>query len=203
MKSNLIKVIDLGYFIFEGIIPLKTYRYAVCGGSNLVLDTTLYFVFFQFILAKQNLDLSIVVLSPHIASLFFVFPITFIIGFLLNRYVVFTESKLAFKTQFIRYLTVGIIALLLSYFSMKLFVDVLRFYPTPSRLLTIIITVLFSYIMQNNFSFKVEQWNVSQSGRRFRPKLNMSKANAQHHTYGSRRRFLFVSTKRCPLASFR
>ena len=157
MKSNLIKVIDLGYFIFKGVIPLKTYRYAVCGGSNLVLDTTLYFVFFQFILAKQNLDLSIVVLSPHIASLFFVFPITFMMGFLLNRYVVFTESKLPFKTQLIRYLTVGIIALLLSYFSMKLFVDVLLFYPTPSRLLSIVITVLFSYIMQNNFSFKVEQ----------------------------------------------
>ena len=78
-------------------------------------------------------------------------------GFLLNRYVVFTESKLPFKTQLIRYLTVGIIALLLSYFSMKLFVDVLLFYPTPSRLLSIVITVLFSYIMQNNFSFKVEQ----------------------------------------------
>ena len=156
MKSNLIKVIDLGYFIFKGVIPLKTYRYAVCGGSNLVLDTTLYFIFFQFILAKQNLDLFIVVLSPHIASLFFVFPITFMVGFLLNRYVVFTESKLPFKTQFTRYLTVGI-ALLLSYISMKLLVDVLLFYPTPSRLLTIVITVLFSYIMQNKFSFKAEQ----------------------------------------------
>lgn len=157
MAKFLLKIIDSGYFIFNKIIPLKTYRYAVCGGSNLVLDTILYFICFHFILRKENVDLIIVVLSPHIASLFFVFPITFIIGFLLNRFVVFSQSKLPLKTQFLRYLFVGIIALLLSYFSMKLLVDVLLFYPTPSRLLTIVITVLFSYIMQNKFSFKVQE----------------------------------------------
>ena len=156
MKGFLFKIIDSGYFLFKKIIPLKTYRYAICGGSNLVLDTTLYFICFQFILYKQNLDLFFVVLSPHIASLFFVFPITFIIGFLLNRFVVFSESKLSIKTQFLRYLTVGILALLISYFSMKILVDVLLLFPTPSRLLTTVITVLFSYIMQNKFSFKTQ-----------------------------------------------
>jgi len=120
----------------------------------MVLDATLYFICFHFVLRKQNLDLFFFVLSPHIASLFIVFPITFCIGFLLNRYIVFTESKLPFGTQFFRYFTVGMLALLLSYVSMKIFVDILHFYPTPSRLLTIIITVLFGYIMQNKFSFK-------------------------------------------------
>jgi putative flippase GtrA len=60
------------------------------------------------------------------------------------------------KKQFLRYLTVGIITLLISYLSMKLLVDIFLFYPTPSRLLTIVITVLFSYIMQSKFSFKTE-----------------------------------------------
>jgi putative flippase GtrA len=151
-----LKIIDSSYFIFKKIIPIKTYRYAVCGGSNLVLDTTLYFICFHFILNKENLDLFIVVLSAHIASLFLVFPITFLIGFLLNRYIVFPESKLSMKKQFLRYLTVGIITLLISYLSMKLLVDIFLFYPTPSRLLTIVITVLFSYIMQSKFSFKTE-----------------------------------------------
>jgi len=156
MKDFLIKLIDSGYFIFKKVIPLKTYRYAVCGGSNLILDTILYFISFHFIFHKKNVDLIIVVLSPHIASLFFVFPITFCIGFLLNRFIVFSESNLSIKTQFFRYLTVGVIALLISYLSMKLLVDVLLFYPTPSRLLTIVITVLFSYVMQSKFSFKVK-----------------------------------------------
>lgn len=156
MIHFLIKIIDPGYFLFKKFIPLKTYRYAVCGGSNLVLDITLYFICYQFIFAKQNLDLFFVVLSPHIASLFFVFPITFMIGFLLNRYIVFSESKLKKKTQFLRYLTIACASLSISYLSMKLLVDVFDFYPTPSRFLTILITVVFSYIMQNKFSFKVE-----------------------------------------------
>ncbi len=157
MKNFLLKIIDSGYFIFKNIIPLKTYRYAVCGGSNLILDTFLYFICFHFIFHKDNIDLIIVVLSPHIASLLFVFPITFVIGFLLNRFIVFSESELSMKTQFLRYLTVGIITLLISYFSMKLLVDVLLFYPTPSRILTILIAILFSYIMQSKFSFKVQK----------------------------------------------
>lgn len=155
MRDFLLKIIDPFYFIFKRVMPLKTYRYAVCGGSNLVLDMTLYFIFFHFIL-YENLDLYFVVLSPHIASLFFVFPITFVIGFMLNRFIVFSESNLPMKTQFLRYLTVGLITLLINYLLMKLLVDLLEFYPTPSRFLTIVITVIFSYIMQNKFSFKVQ-----------------------------------------------
>jgi putative flippase GtrA len=157
MRKFLLQIIDLFYFIFKNRIPLKTYRYGVCGGSNLVLDIVLYFIFFGFILDKRNVDLYVVVLSPHIASLFFVFPITFSTGFLLNKFIVFPDSKLSMKTQFLRYLSVGALALLISYISMKFFIDVLSFYPTPSRLLTTLITVLFSYIMQNKFSFKVQK----------------------------------------------
>jgi len=68
-------------------MPLKTYRYAVCGGGNLMLDMVLYIVCFHFIVQKQNVDLGIIVLSSHIASLFFVFPITLVTGFLLNNYI--------------------------------------------------------------------------------------------------------------------
>jgi len=156
MKNILLKLIDPPYVLFKKFISLKTYRYAVCGGSNLVLDTVLYFVVFQFLVSKQNIDLGVVVLSPHIASLFFVFPITFSVGFLLNRYIVFSESTLPVKVQFFRYLLVGLLALFISYASMKLLVDVLLFYPTPSRLITIVITVLVSYVLQNKFSFKIK-----------------------------------------------
>ena len=154
MKNTLLKLIDSAYFLFKSFMPLKTYRYAVCGGSNFVLDTVLYFFSFQFIFNKQNLDLDVVVLSPHIAALFLVFPITFIVGFLLNRYIVFSESNLSLKTQFFRYLSVSSFGLVLSYVSMKVLVDVYLFYPTPSRLITIVIVTLFSYILQNKFSFK-------------------------------------------------
>ena len=136
-------------------MPIKTYRYAVCGGGNLVLDTILYFIFYQFIFDKQNVDLHFVVLSSHIASLFFVFPITFVTGFLLNKHIAFKDSTLPSNVQFFRYFIVAMGAIILSYLSMKFFVDLLDFYPTPSKFITIFITVSYSYILQNKFSFKL------------------------------------------------
>jgi putative flippase GtrA len=135
-------------------MPLKTYRYAVCGGSNLLFDTVLYFVFYNFIFSKQNVNMYFFVLSPHIASLFFVFPITFVTGFLLNRYITFQHSNLLPRVQFFRYLIVGLGAIIISYIAMKFLVDYLKLYPTPSRFITIIITVIYGYILQNRFSFK-------------------------------------------------
>ena len=155
MKNIIIKFIDTFYFIFKSFMPLKTYRYAACGGGNLVLDIILYFIFYNFIIEKQDVDLSIVVLSPHIAALFVVFPITFTTGFLLNKYITFEDSNLAGKTQLIRYFLVAMGAIIISYLLMKLFVDMLGFYPTVSKILSTAITVVYSYILQNFFTFKV------------------------------------------------
>lgn len=154
MKNSIIKFIDAFYFLFKSILPLKTYRYAVCGGSNVLFDIFLYFIFYNFIFAKQNVDLYFVVLSPHIASLFFVFPITFVTGFLLQKFITFNTSYLPWQIQFFRYFLVGMGALVLNYICLKLLVDGLGFYPTPSKILTTVIVVIYSYLLQNGFSFK-------------------------------------------------
>ena len=145
--------IDSFYFIFKRFMPIKTYRYAICGGGNMLFDLVLYFIFFHFVLRKHEIDLFFIVLSPHIASLFFVFPITSITGFLLNKFITFQDSNLSGKTQFIRYLLVAIGAIVLSYICMKILVDFMDFYPTLSRLLTMVISVIYSYLLQSRFSF--------------------------------------------------
>ena len=121
----------------------------------MALDLVLYFICYNFIVAKHNVDLGLVVLSPHIASLFFVFPITFLTGFWLSKYITFSASDLATRVQFSRYFMVSMGAIVIGYGLMKLFVDGFGFYPTPSKLLTIIIAVIYSYLLQNNFTFKV------------------------------------------------
>jgi len=137
-------------------MPLKTYRYAVCGGSNLMFDLVLYIVFYHFIFDKVNVDIGIMVFTPHIAALFAVFPITLTTGFLLNKYITFQDSNLKGKVQFLRYFAVAIGAISLSYLLMKLFVDGMGIYPTPARILTMFISVIYSYILQSRFSFKVK-----------------------------------------------
>lgn len=150
-------IIDFFYFpLFRTIMPLKTFRYAACGGGNLALDLTLYFIVFNFIIIRENLDLGFIVLSPHIASLFIVFPITFLTGFALNKYITFEESNLKGKTQILRYFIVAMGAIFITYFLMKLFVDLISFPVFPARIITTIISVVYSYILQNKFTFTVK-----------------------------------------------
>lgn len=154
LRIALVRFIDFFYPLAKGFLPLRTYRYAACGGLNLVFDWTLYFVMYNFILRKSNLDLYIITFSPHIASLFIVFPITFFTGFLLMKYISFSDSIGRTRTQLVKYLIVVFLSLVLNYLFLKLFVDLMHFYPTPSKILTSIITIGFSYLMQNYFTFR-------------------------------------------------
>jgi hypothetical protein len=79
------------------------FGYALCGGLNMTLDALWYFVIYHFIVAQRFIDLGVVVVSPHIASLIVVFPITFFTGFWLNRNVAFRVSEYACRRQLFRY----------------------------------------------------------------------------------------------------
>ena len=79
-RKTIILTADWFYKPFSRFIPQLTFRYGFTGGLNTALDIFLYFVFYHFVFHKQNLDLLIITLSPHIAAFVFVFPITFITG---------------------------------------------------------------------------------------------------------------------------
>lgn len=153
------RIINFLYPIFSRFIriPKETFRYAFCGGSNTAFDIFLYFVIYNFVLKKQILDLKIVAISPHIASFMMVFPITFTTGFLLSKYITFTESSLRGRIQLFRYGVTVFICIILNYIFLKLFVDVCGFYATLSKILTTFFVVIYSYFSQKYFTFQVKQ----------------------------------------------
>src|SRR5260370_11022794 len=132
-KKMIIGFIDFFYPPFCKIMPLQTFRYAACGGANTVLDIFIFFISFNFILHKQDLDLGLIVVKPHIASFIISFCITFPIGFLLNRNIVFTQSTLHGRVQLFRYFVMVMICLLLNYIFIKLFVEQFHIYPTIAK----------------------------------------------------------------------
>ena len=147
-------IINFFYPPFKRFIPVETFRYAATGGGNMVLDIVLYFFMFHFVLNEQNLDLGFVVISPHIAAFLIVFPITFTNGFLLAKYITFTQSSLHGKKQLYRYGLTVAGSILLNYVLLKIFVDYLHIFPTPSKMLTTAVVVFYSYIAQKYFTFK-------------------------------------------------
>lgn len=159
IRSLILSVVDFFYPFFRKLMPLQTFRYAACGGFNTVLDISLFFVSYNFILEKQPVHLGFLTIGPHIAAFLIGFMVTFPIGFYLSRYVVFQETSVRKAKQLAKYFTVVFGCLLLNYAFLKLFVDLFGWYPTPSKILTTVFVVAFSYVSQKNFTFRPQQGN--------------------------------------------
>lgn len=148
------RVIDFTHPLFRKFMPLQLYRYGVCGVANIVFDWILYFFVYNYVFKDLIVDVGFTALSPHIATLIAIFPVTTLSGFLLQKYVTFTASDLRGRTQLMRYLMIVLANLLINYVGLKVLVDGLDFYPTPSKMIITVITVICSYIGQKKFTFK-------------------------------------------------
>lgn len=149
-------------------MPIQTYHYAACGGSNTLLNIFLYHLFYNYILHKQVLQLGFIAFTPHIAAFLMAFVITFPIGFYLSMFVVFHGSYLRRRIQFIRYFAVSMACVVLNYVLLKFFIETLGWYahPTLSLMATAVIVVAFSYLAQRFFSFRSEKVRAVKTSHR-------------------------------------
>lgn len=146
------KLLDIFYPLVRRIVPLQTYRYAICGGLNMVFGWVLYRIALA-IIGGRYLDLGVVTAAPHTAALYSIVPLTFTAGFLMNRNLAFTDSPLRTRTQFVRYLFAWAVSLLLDHLLLKLAVEHLHTKPLPSQIAATLIIAVFSYFMQKYFTF--------------------------------------------------
>ena len=155
MQQLLIRLVDWLYIApFKRLISRDIFAYGLCGGANMALDTLWYFVIYHYIVAERFIDLGVVVVSPHIASLIVVFPITFFTGFWLNRNVAFRATEYKTRGQLIRYALSVLGSIALNYLCMKLFVEHLYIWPTPSKMLTTAVSVVYSFLAAKYFTFR-------------------------------------------------
>ena len=149
------RTIDLFYIPpINRLVSRETFRYGACGAANMALDLVLYYLIYHYVVAERFIDLGVVVMSPHIASLAVVFPITFFNGFWLNRNVAFRRSELPRGRQLWRYaLSVGG-SILLNYVGMKLLVERAGVWATPAKAITTVISVAYSYLAARYYSFR-------------------------------------------------
>ena len=157
----LTKIIDFFYPPFRKVMSEQLFRYAACGGGNLVLDWILYFLVYNFVIGHEIVNLQFTIynlqfaqaITPHIASLCIVFPITLLTGFWLQKNVTFSSSNLHSAQQLGRYVVIVMINLAINYFGLKLCVEALGWYPTPSKMVITLVTVAISYLGQKYFTF--------------------------------------------------
>lgn len=155
LAQGITRLIDKFYIKpFSRIFTPQIFRYAACGGVNMLLDVVWCFVVYHFVVAKRVIEWGGVAISPHVATLFIVFPITFLIGFWLNRNVVFLVAHYNGWWQIMRYALSVVGSLLLNYVCIKFFVELCGVWPTPAKALTTLVTVSYSYLVGRYFTFR-------------------------------------------------
>lgn len=153
MQQAIHSILDVFYPPFRKFMPLQTFRYAACGGINTILGLTVYFIGYRFVFEKQVFDFGFFAFKPHVAALFLSFIVSFSVGFLLNKFVVFTSSNLRGRIQLMRYGITFVINLVINYLLLKLFVEVFLWKAMVSQIITTVIIVTISYLSQKHFSF--------------------------------------------------
>lgn len=152
------RFLDLFHPLFARFFDKQTYYYAACGGVNLVSSWLFFFLFYQYLFEKRifNFDINgeIYVVSAYTLSSMLCFVIAFLLGFLMNKFVVFTDSQLIGRVQLFRYAVSSWLSWLCSYLILKTLIEGLQFYPSIANVVASVITVFISYLLQRKYSFK-------------------------------------------------
>lgn len=160
IRDIIMAVADWFYKPFHKFVPQTVFRYGFTGGLNTLLDIFLYYIFYNFVFDQVNFDAGFIVISPHIAAFMAVFPITFTTGFLLAKYITFTQSTLRGRRQLLRYGISVAGSIILNYLFLKLFNEIVfvgmqnvELRAMIAKIITTGLVIVYSYFMQMYFSF--------------------------------------------------
>jgi len=173
-RHIIVGIIDFFHRPFARFIPTQTFRYLACGGTNTVLNIFIFSLCLKFIFTQEKLHLFAKVnITADVAAYAVAFCISFPIGFILSRHIVFPESNLHGKIQFFRYILATVTLIVFTYLLIKFFDFLLGFIPHTKDSYEVfnfkvawvtlhsiaytcvtIITAILSYISQRKFTFK-------------------------------------------------
>jgi putative flippase GtrA len=160
VHNQITAFIDFFYQPFKKWLPLQTFRYASCGGANMVLGFLIYTASYKYLFREKVFNLGFYAFKPHIASLFLSFLVSFPVGFFLNKYVVFIDSTIRGRIQLFRYFFVFISNLFINYLLLKVLVEYIHLNAILSQVIATVVVVTISYLLQRHFTFKVEDTGI-------------------------------------------
>jgi putative flippase GtrA len=159
-KETITKIVDFFYPPFRKIMPLQTFRYAACGGANIVFNNFVLFAqLFKLFAARYGKQMDILgfPVKSYNVALYITATTTFIIGFLLNKYVVFVASYIKGHIQLFRYFAAFLFSLFLNYLFLKVLVESMNLSPIISQDIALVVIVGISYMIQRHFTFRTKK----------------------------------------------
>ena len=155
-KEKIKAFIDFFYPPFRKLMPLQTFRYAACGGCNVVFANILFAIIFHYIGKQQQISFGFYAFKPYRFALFLSAFISFFVGFVLNKYVVFTKSNMKGHIQLFRYFLAFLLSFFINNILLQLFVENMHMPAVGSQRIATIIIVGISYLVQHHFTFRTK-----------------------------------------------
>ena len=160
MRKAILAFIDFFYPPFKRWFSLDTFRYMASGGITVATGIIGYYIIYNYILRQQDVRINRFLITAPIAALVLESAVTFCVGFVQNKYLVFTKSNLKGRIQLFRYATVYGTNMLLNYALMKILVEGFLFYPTIAKTVITLLLAVFSYFSQKHFTFRVKKHKI-------------------------------------------
>ena len=157
IRRAIIAFIDFFHKPFAKFIPTQTFRYIACGGTNTVSGIVIFSLLYNYVFKGHNLDIAYgFALTDRVASLFVTFCFNVPFGFVLSSYIVFPESQIETKVQFMRYTVAAAAFIGLAYVLTKFFAWAIPSVRADvSNIFVTMINSVISYISQRFYTFKI------------------------------------------------
>lgn len=154
LKRPIVAFIDFFYWPFAWLLPLKTFRYGFTGAGNACLNLLIFYLCNHYIYADKFLCLGTILIPHYIAADLTALCVSFPVGFLLNKYIVFDQSVVRSSRQLFYYGALTITTVLLHYVLLQIFVGYFHLWATPSEALIIVLLAGISYWFQTSVTFR-------------------------------------------------
>lgn len=135
----------------------RVVKFFLSAGVATLIDVLIYFVVIKYMLHYQRVVIGVYSASAHNFTLCISYSCGVVINFLLTKYAVFSESTVAGSKQFRRFALIAFLGFFANYGLLRLFVEVIGFYPTPSRIASALSLGVASYYVHKLFTFKIKK----------------------------------------------
>lgn len=152
--------------LLQKILNNEVARFVLSAGAGFLVDISVFYLLFHNLLTQKHYRVLGIVMGNSTVSLAISFSLGVIVNFLITKFVVFSESKLATYKQFFRFVCVAIIGFFANLGAISILIKDLGMYPPVARPVAMLSLFFASFFIHKVFSFSLSLRHHVQSNNK-------------------------------------
>jgi putative flippase GtrA len=141
--------------LLQKILKNEVARFVLSAGAGFVVDICAFYLFYHNLLTQKHYRILDITMTNYTVSLAISFFLGVIVNFLITKFVVFSQSKLAPYKQFIRFISVAIVGYFANLAVISFLIKTLGMYPPVARPVAALSLFFASFFIHKVFSFSL------------------------------------------------